>query len=175
MPLTVPQHKLVFAGPVGSGKSTAIRALSDIAVVDTDARATDETRQRKPATTVAMDYGVMNLPDGGRIHLYGTPGQDRFDFMWDVLTQNGLGLVVLIDNTREDPLRDLQHYLGAFRRFIEGRRLAVGVTRMDHSQHPPLQNYRDLIQSLGLSAQVLQTDARQRASLEALVKTLLVG
>ncbi len=85
------QHKIIFAGPVGAGKTTAIKSLSDIPVMTTDEDATDMTTNRKPQTTVAMDYGLLKLEGGERVHLYGTPGQERFDFMWDILTEGGLG------------------------------------------------------------------------------------
>ena len=70
-------YKLVFAGPVGAGKTTAIQSLSDIEVVRTEANATDEVRLLKQTTTVAMDYGRMNLPNGDQVRLFGTPGQKR--------------------------------------------------------------------------------------------------
>ena len=73
------QHKIIFAGPVGAGKTTAIGAISDIPPITTDAVASDMTANRKPNTTVAMDYGLMKLDGLERVHLYGTPGQERFD------------------------------------------------------------------------------------------------
>ena len=73
-------NKIIFSGTVGAGKSTAIAALSDIPPVSTEAMASDETAKLKRTTTVAMDYGVLNLPDGEKVMLYGTPGQERFDF-----------------------------------------------------------------------------------------------
>ena len=96
-------YKIIFTGPVGAGKSTAIAALSDVPPVTTDEQASDMTKDLKPTTTVAMDYGVMKLDGDERIHLYGTPGQERFNFMWDILSEGGLGLVMLLDNTRTDP------------------------------------------------------------------------
>ena len=95
-------HKIIFTGPVGAGKTTAINALSDIPTVRTDAAATDMAATRKKETTVALDYGVMAVSPSERIHLYGTPGQQRFDFMWDILTEGGIGLVLLLDNSRAD-------------------------------------------------------------------------
>ena len=83
-------NKIIFSGTVGAGKSTAIAALSDIPPVATEAVATDETSQLKKTTTVAMDYGVLNLPDGEKVMLYGTPGQERFSFMWDILSEGGI-------------------------------------------------------------------------------------
>mgnify|MGYP000211003806 CR=1 FL=1 len=68
-------NKIIFSGTVGAGKSTAINALSDIPTVSTEAVASDETARLKRTTTVAMDYGVLNLPGGEKVMLYGTPGQ----------------------------------------------------------------------------------------------------
>ena len=84
-------HKIIFTGPVGAGKTTAISALSDTEIVCTNEAATDMTQDRKKETTVAMDYGIMKLAGGERIHLYGTPGQERFNFMWEILVEGGIG------------------------------------------------------------------------------------
>ncbi|MEO8120831.1 MAG: ATP/GTP-binding protein, partial [Rhodoferax sp.] len=121
-------YKVVFTGPVGSGKTTAIQTLSDIAVVQTEAAATDQVRALKPATTVAMDYGLMKLASGDKVHLYGTPGQQRFDFMWDILSRDAHGLVLLINAAARDPIDDLRQFCQQFRPFIERNELVVGVT-----------------------------------------------
>ena len=76
--------KIVFSGPVGAGKTTAITSLSDIPPVTTDESASDMTQKRKANTTVAMDYGLMKLDGGERLHLYGTPGQERFELLQGV-------------------------------------------------------------------------------------------
>ena len=104
MPIT---YKLVFAGPVGAGKTTAIKSLSDIEVVTTEASISDGGRAIKPTTTVAMDYGLMKLASGDQVRLYGTPGQKRFDFMWDILSENALGVVLLVRADAPDPARGL--------------------------------------------------------------------
>ena len=85
------ENKIIFTGPVGVGKTTAIAALSDEPPVQTDASASDMTAVRKGYTTVAMDYGLIQLDENTKIHLYGTPGQERFDFMWDILSQGSMG------------------------------------------------------------------------------------
>ena len=120
-------YKLVFAGPVGAGKTTAIQSLSDIEVVRTEASATDDVKQLKQTTTVAMDYGLMKLASGDQVRLYGTPGQKRFDFMWDILTENALGLVVLVSARADDPVAELDVYLKAFRGLIDRTALVVGM------------------------------------------------
>lgn len=88
-------------GPVGAGKTTAIHTLSDIEVVHTEARATDATRHLKATTTVSMDVGVLHLPGNDKLRLYGAPGQDRFDFMWDILLEQAKAAIVLTDTTAE--------------------------------------------------------------------------
>ena len=90
------QYKVIFTGPVGAVKTTAINSIIDVPPIKTDASASDMTKSRKASTTVAMDYGIMNLAGGEKLHLYGTPGQERFDFMWDILTTGGIGLVLLL-------------------------------------------------------------------------------
>lgn len=167
------QHKIIFAGPVGAGKTTAIGAISDIPAITTDENASDMTTDRKPNTTVAMDYGLMKLDGSERVHLYGTPGQQRFDFMWDILTNGGLGLVLLLDNTRGNPFNDMSFYVGAFREFIDQTRLVVGVTRMDERREPGLDRYNAHLKTLGLKAPIFEVDARERRDVAILVQALL--
>ena len=165
------EHKIIFTGPVGAGKTTAIGSISDIEVVATEAKASDDVALRKANTTVAMDYGILNLDGGLKIHLYGTPGQERFSFMWDILTIGGLGLVLLIDNAREDPLADLEFYLKAFKRFIDKSAVVIGVTRMDTKPRPGLYSFHTKLKELGIKAPVFEVDARERDD----VKTMMLG
>ncbi|MEM9003438.1 MAG: ATP/GTP-binding protein [Cyanobacteria bacterium P01_F01_bin.86] len=88
--------RLVVTGPVGAGKSTFIRTVSEIEVVDTDRLATDETAQLKKRTTVAFDFGRLQFGHDMALHLYGTPGQSRFDFMWDILIRKAHAYIVLV-------------------------------------------------------------------------------
>ena len=94
-------------GPVGAGKTTAIHTLSDIEVVHTEARATDATRHLKATTTVSMDVGVLHLPGNDKLRLYGAPGQDRFDFMWDILLEQAKAAIVLVNHAAPHPERDV--------------------------------------------------------------------
>ena len=167
-------HKIIFTGPVGAGKSTAIAALSDFPPVQTDEIASDMTQGRKVRTTVALDYGAFSLAAGEKIHLYGTPGQERFNFMWDILSQGGLGLILLLDNSRADPFRDLRFFLGAFKDFIARTQAVVGVTHCDDKPLPSLPEYRDELQRLGYADMpVLATDPRQHADVAELLRNLL--
>jgi hypothetical protein len=167
------EHKIIFTGPVGAGKTTAIASISDIPVVATEAKATDIVIQRKENTTVAMDYGILNLDGGAKVHLYGTPGQERFSFMWDILTVGGLGLVLLIDNAREDPLADLEFYLNAFKKFIDKNGVVIGVTRMDVKRRPGLYSFHTKLKELGVKAPVFEVDARDRDDIKLMMISLL--
>lgn len=165
------EHKIIFTGPVGAGKTTAISSISDIPVVKTEATASDEVVLRKSNTTVAMDYGVLNLAEGAKIHLYGTPGQERFSFMWDILTIGGVGLILMLDNAREDPLEDMVFFLDAFKPFIEKNGVVIGVTRTDISPRPGLYTFHKKLYEMKMNVPIFEVDARERSD----VKTLLLG
>ena len=167
------QYKIIFTGPVGAGKTTAIHSISDLPPIKTDAAASDMAKSKKSATTVAMDYGVMNLPGGEKIHLYGTPGQERFDFMWDILVTGGIGLVLLLDNTRADPFVDMKFFLDSFDKFIDDTAVAIGITQMDISAKPTIENYHAHLSIIGLKLPVFAVDARVRNDVSILIQSLL--
>ena len=91
-------YKIVVTGPFNSGKTQFIKTISEIEVVSTERKITTEDRGIKAETTVAMDYGRVKL-DEENLYLYGTPGQTRFDFMWDILANEMNGFIVLVDST----------------------------------------------------------------------------
>ena len=91
-------YKIIVTGPFNSGKTAFIRTISDVSVVTTERKITTEDRGIKNETTVAMDYGRVQLGDN-ILHLNGTPGQARFDFMWEILAREMDGFIVLADCT----------------------------------------------------------------------------
>jgi len=170
------ENRIVFTGPTGAGKTTAISAVSDIMVVATEAKASDEVAQRKNTTTVAMDYGVLNLGDGMKVHLYGTPGQGRFDFMWEILSEGAMGFVILIDSLRPDPLADLDTYLKAFGESISkgGDAVVIGITRTeDNPKIDLVDRIQKRLASLKLNVPVFEVDGRQREHVKQLLLALL--
>jgi uncharacterized protein len=169
----VNNHKIIFTGPVGAGKTTAITSISDIPPIRTEQEASDMTRQRKSNTTVAMDYGVIKLSDEENIHVYGTPGQERFDFMWDILTEGGMGLVILISNTNSDPYKDLEFFLNAFKQFIAATQVVIGVTKSDLSPAPSVKQYQTVLHKMGHTIPVFEVDARDRKDIALLLEALL--
>jgi len=122
--------------------------------------------------TVALDYGMIHL-NNEKIHLYGTPGQERFNFMWEILTEGGIGLVLLIDNARTDPLGDMWFFLKAFKSFIDKTKVVVGVTRMDINATPRIADYHTKLREIGLNIPVFDVDARRKRDVSLLLQSLL--
>jgi signal recognition particle receptor subunit beta len=170
-------HKILFIGPVGSGKTTAIRSISDIDCLDTEAQVSDVTGRRKQTTTVAMDYGRITLSDRARIHLYGTPGQSRFRFMWELLSEeiakDCAGVVMMLDNTRNYPMRDLNYYAREFSNLIREKRLVIAVTRSDIRMYPAIDEYQSALTELGTDASVHFIDGRRKRDLLELVEHIV--
>lgn len=166
------EHKIVFTGAPGAGKTTAIGSISDTPPVVTDVHNSD-AQLGKERTTVGLDYGEFNLGNGERVHLFGTPGQARFDFLWQILVNNALGLVILVDNSRPDPLADLSIYLDAFASELDRVACAVGVGRTETHDAPSLDDYSELLERRGLIVPVLPVDVRQRDDVLLLLDTVL--
>jgi small GTP-binding protein len=109
--------KIVVTGPFNAGKTEFISSISEIEVVSTERKITDEAQLVKGETTVAMDFGRITVDNDLVLHLFGTPGQKRFDFMWDILSEGMLGFVVLVDSTRPETFREAKMILDRFRRY----------------------------------------------------------
>lgn len=169
------EHVILFAGPMGAGKTTAISSLSEIPVVRTEAHNTDTGRNAKATTTVALDYGEITLSDGDKVRLYGLPGQERFDFMWRILEPRAIGMVLLIDNAGADPLGDLDRYLNAFSRFRDRGAVVVGITRTDVARQPSIDDYYGRLRSRDLFLPVLEVDARDAGQAGVLLSALIVS
>ena len=91
--------KIVVTGPFNSGKTEFIRTISEIGVVNTDQPITNPEERVKETTTVAIDYGKLTLDQDFILYLFGTPGQSRFKHMWEILSKDMLGYIVMVDST----------------------------------------------------------------------------
>lgn len=116
---------------MGAGKTTAIRSLSTIDVVSTEAANTDRATADKDTTTVALDYGEIDLGPDDKVRLYGVPGQSRFDFMWEILQQRAMGMILLVNADADSVESLVGEHLAAFRDLTERGGIAIGVTRTD--------------------------------------------
>ncbi len=166
-------YKIIFSGSVNAGKTTAIESISDIPPITTEAKASDSLARLKSSTTVAMDYGVIKLDDGDAVHLYGTPGQERFDFMWEILTQGGIGLILLIDNSNAEPFAELDKFLRAFSDFIDGSNTVIAITHSDLCHSPTTQDYHAHFGKAISHIPLFAIDARRRSDVAMMVEALL--
>lgn len=163
--------KLVVTGPFAAGKTAFISAVSEIPVVSTETGTTDGA-EVKEHTTVTMDFGKISVTDGDQLmelFLFGTPGQSRFDFMWDILAKGMIGYVLLVDALRPDTWADAADIRA---RFEELRPVpaVVAANRLGDADPGPL------IEALGLdpSVPVIPCEAVDRESVKAVLVTLLV-
>ncbi len=166
--------KFVISGGFGVGKTTFVAAISEVEPLLTEADMTDVSRgvdDREPVpgkvtTTVALDFGRISLDEALRLYLFGTPGQDRFAFLWDDLVTGALGAVVLLDPNRiEDCFPSLDYFEG------HGVPFMVAVNLFESSDRFDITEIRE---ALGVSDDipVVECDARQRESVKSVLVTL---
>ena|SRR5689334_11447126 len=163
--------KIVVTGPFSAGKTTLIRTISEITVLSTEKDITDHTKSRKAETTVAMDFGRITIDRDLVLYLFGTPGQDRFDFMWEILGEGMLGYILLVDSSRQDSLDEAVGILAAFRKmarvpFVVALNRSTGIAPDDEQQ------VRDVLQ-LDDDVSVVPCDATDRESVKAVLLALL--
>lgn len=166
-------YKIIFTGPVASGKTAAINTISGIPTLSTEEKATDVTKKAKEDTTVAMDYGMLEIAAGQVVHLYGTPGQERFSYMREILIEGGLGLVLLINNNSPSAFDDMEHYIASFKHFIDKTFLVIGVTHMDTHEKPTINQYNAYLAKYHKNYPVFEVDARQERDVKILLQSLL--
>lgn len=109
--------KMVVTGPFNAGKTEFIQTVSEIDVVSTEKKITSEAERVKESTTVAMDFGRITVDDSLVLYLFGTPGQKRFDFMWEILSEGMLGFIVMVDSSRPETFREARSILETFRAY----------------------------------------------------------
>lgn len=165
--------KVIIAGSVAAGKTTAIKTISDIVPIRTDVKASDYVGRLKSHTTVAMDYGELSLPGGQKLRLYGTPGQRRYDFMSTILCRGALGLVVLIDNRVKDPLAELDYYSYVYADLINESAMVIGVTHRDEAGEPGLEKYEHYLQVCQKPWPVFTVDPRSTVDVVTLLDALV--
>jgi uncharacterized protein len=167
------EYKILFTGSPGAGKTTAIECVSDSAALNTDVANFDES-MAKSTTTVGLDYGVLTLDNGDCLRLFGTPGQQRFDFLWKILVKNAMGLVILVDNSSLKPLDDLSIYLTGFAEELATIPCVIGIGRLEKYPNPTLNEYADYLAAAGKLIPIIAVDVRLKTDVVLLIDALLL-
>jgi len=123
--------KVVIAGPFAAGKTQFINTVSEIKTVRTERRTQQLSEKSvKDYTTVAMDFGKVRIDDEHELYLFGTPGQFRFDFMWEILGEGALGIIILVDSTDPTTFHEARKIINFFQsRFPVP--IVVGANKQD--------------------------------------------
>ena len=163
-------YKIVVTGPFNSGKTEFVKNGSDIPMVETEKNITTEDRGIKASTTVAMDFGRMEV-DGDAVHLFGTPGQTRFNFMWEILAKEMNGFIVLVDSTDTPSFPDAAELIEQFSSFVDVPHIVVS-NKMDLDGAAGVDEVRSGTRAAS-DVPVLEAIATNKASVRNVVKQML--
>jgi uncharacterized protein len=165
--------KMVVTGPFASGKTEFIRSISEIDVVSTDTAISRDTYEStvKSETTVAMDFGRITVDEDLVLYLFGTPGQRRFDFMWEILAEGMLGFVVMVDSTKPETFREAKAILDTFRAYAPTP-YVVAANKQDMNDAWPAEDLRVALR-IDDNVKLLPCIARNKESVKSVLLELL--
>jgi small GTP-binding protein len=163
--------KVVVTGHFNSGKTELIRTVSEIPIVTTETKRTDLRIGEKSTTTVVMDFGRVTVDLDTIVYLFGTPGQERFDFMWEILSKNMLGFVVMVDSTNREGILDTAKIIAYFKEISDVPYIIV-ANKQDLANAAYPEEIREI---LGLSAedQVVPCVANNPFQASAVIRAIL--
>ncbi|HVM72877.1 MAG TPA: ATP/GTP-binding protein [Anaerolineales bacterium] len=164
--------KMVVTGPFSAGKTEFIRSVSEIDVVSTERKiSSSQEKAVKEATTVAMDFGRITVDDDLVLYLFGTPGQRRFDFMWEILSEGMLGFIVMVDSTRPETFREARSILETFRAYAPTP-YVVAANKQDLQDAWEIDDMRHALR-LDPKVKLLRCTATNRDSVKSILLELL--
>lgn len=163
--------KVVVTGPFNAGKTTFIKAVSEIDVLSTERQVSESSEEGGGETTVAMDFGRITVSDDVVLYLFGTPGQARFSFMWETLSEGMLGFVLLVDALAPDTIVDAREMIAFFTEMSDVP-FVVAANKVSADDTDTIRAVRA---DLGLADEVplLPVDARDKDSVKAVLLGLL--
>jgi len=163
--------KVVVTGPFNAGKTTFIKAVSEITVLSTERQITDVSGEGRGETTVAMDFGRITISDDVVLYLFGTPGQQRFSFMWETLSEGMLGFVVLVDALADTSITEAVSMIEFFTGMSDVP-FVVAANKVAADDTDTLSSLRSRL-SLSEDVPLLACDARDRESVKGVLLGLL--
>jgi small GTP-binding protein len=164
--------KMVVTGPFNAGKTEFIRSVSEIDVVSTERKLSSASEKTfKESTTVAMDFGRITVDEDLVLYLFGTPGQRRFDFMWEILSEGMLGFIVMVDSTRPETFREARSILETFHAYAPTP-YVVAANKQDLKDAWDIEDMRHVLR-LDSNVKLLTSVATDRGSVKAILLELL--
>ncbi|AEA34001.1 GTP-binding protein [Hippea maritima] len=161
--------KIIITGSFNAGKTEFIRQISEIDPITTDKPVTEkELKEIKAFTTVAMDFGRLTIDSDLVIHLYATPGQERFDFIYPLLVKNALALIILGDITDKKSLKAVPHY---YKKFITLKRIptVVALTKNDLENKVPEEKIKQILSELPDDIPIIRINATDKEDVKKAV------
>jgi hypothetical protein len=167
--------KIVVTGPFAAGKTTLIQTISEVAIVGTERNVTDDSLDIKQRTTVAMDFGRLSFAEDLSLFLFGTPGQRRFEVMWEILSEGMIGFIVLVNAADDRSTQEAASILATFREYADVP-YVVGVTHLDETDLSPDEVFSHVRGMLELPEHVLlqACDAREKSDVKDLMLKILM-
>ncbi len=164
--------KMVVTGPFNAGKTKFIQSVSEIEVVETERKITSKAeRAIKETTTIAMDFGRITVDEDLVLYLFGTPGQKRFDFMWEILSEGMLGFIVMVDSARPETFREARSILETFRAYAPTP-YVVAANKQDMGDAWELEDMRHALRLDG-KTKILPCVATDKKQVKAVLLELL--
>lgn len=167
------KYKIIITGEMGAGKTTAITTLSDTPLVSTEVKNND-IENTKQSTTVGMDYGSIQINPHIRLLLFGTPGQKRFSFMWDILCRGSLGTIILVKADSPSLYDTLKYFIDFFYKHGSSN-IIVGVSHCFEQNAVPVHIIQNYIQQncIVKNLPVIPCDPRNKESMLLVLKSLV--
>lgn len=167
--------KLVLAGPVGAGKTTAIRAIADCEPISTEMPMTTGDIGEKTTTTVAFDFVSVMLDDGTPLMLYGLPGQEHYAFMRPIVLDGAIGVLLVLNATQGDIGEMCDHWLSSLLALDPHLALVIGITHSERAAGFSMAAVRQAVRRHGRPIPAFTFDARERTQAMHLVRALLLS
>ncbi len=166
------RYKIIISGPFAAGKTTFIHTVTEIAPIQTEAKTTEDSESKvKDSTTVAMDFGRITIDGENVLHIFGTPGQFRFNYMWSILSKDALGIIVLVDSAARDTFEDARDMVNFFRVKTDAP-ILIALNRFDGKDGVSMEEIRKIL-NLPRWIPVVECNAKDKESVKNVLLTLL--
>jgi len=165
-------YKIVVTGPFAAGKTTFIKTITEISPILTEAPTSKEDEANvKDSTTVAMDFGRITVDDDYVLHIFGTPGQFRFNYMWSILSKDALGVVLLVDSGDRNMIEEAKDMLNFFRVKTDAP-IVVALNHFNEKEHTSKEELRSIM-GIPESIPIVDCDATNKESVKQVLLKLL--